>query len=143
VAEPASARATEPSALAGVQSPAPHVADRIRGNDLEQPASLFTRLVALSGALFLGVTSLIVFFWTMPNAGVLNSVISKHFLAVTGIPLSAIAATVVISMFRVTAGRIEFKALGFQFRGASGPVVLWIFCFLAFVSALRILWSAT
>jgi hypothetical protein len=132
VAEPASARVSEPSGLG----------DRFQQSGGDQAASLFTRLVATFGAVFLGVASTIVFFWTIPEAGVLKDVISKHFLAVTGIPLSAIAATVVISMFRVTAGRIEFKALGFQFRGASGPVVLWIFCFLAFVSGLRILWSA-
>jgi hypothetical protein len=139
MADAATARVSESNDLIGVHSPG----HRIHPDDREQVAPLFTKVVAISGALFLGVVCTVVFFWTIPSAGILSTEISKHFLAVTGLPLSAIAATVVISMFRVTAGRIEFKALGFQFRGASGPVVLWVFCFLAFVAALRILWSAT
>jgi hypothetical protein len=35
---------------------------------------------------------------------------------------------------------IEFEAAGFKFRGASGPVVLWIFCYLAIVTSIKLLW---
>ncbi len=72
----------------------------------------------------------------------LKAVVNKHFLAVTGTPLSALSATLVLAMFRASYGDIEFEIPGFKFRGASGPAVLWILCFLAFVVALRLLWTA-
>jgi hypothetical protein len=50
----------------------------------------------------------------------------------------AIALLVVLSLSYV-AGPIEFEALGFKFRGASGPVVLWVMCFLALVIGLYVL----
>ena len=38
-------------------------------------------------------------------------------------------------------GPIEMEALGFKFRGASGPVVLRIFCFLVIVFGVYLLWN--
>lgn len=64
----------------------------------------------------------------------------KHFAATVGLPLAAVAATFVVSIFEITAGKIEFEGLGFKFRGASGPVILWIFCFLAISGAVSLLW---
>jgi hypothetical protein len=43
------------------------------------------------------------------------------------------AALFVVLVLRAAAGPIEFEVLGLKFRGASGPVVLWIPCFLAIV----------
>jgi hypothetical protein len=39
-----------------------------------------------------------------------------------------------------TSGPIEFEGLGFKFKGASGPVVLWVFCFLAIAGAIKLVW---
>jgi hypothetical protein len=35
---------------------------------------------------------------------------------------------------------IEFSGLGFQFKGASGPIVLWIMCYLAMALCIKLLW---
>jgi hypothetical protein len=68
------------------------------------------------------------------------AVIEKQYAATIGIPLSAISSACLVLLLRATAGPIEFEGLGFKFRGASGPAVLWIFCFLAMILALKLLW---
>jgi hypothetical protein len=70
----------------------------------------------------------------------LLSVIQKQYAATLGIPLCVVSSVCVVLLLKATAGPIEFEALGFKFRGASGPLVLWIFCFLAMIFALKLLW---
>jgi len=65
--------------------------------------------------------------------------IEEHAAAVIGLPLSAVAAFVLVFLLRVGGKSIEIEGLSFKFRGAAGPVVLWIFCFLAMVSGIKIL----
>jgi len=43
-------------------------------------------------------------------------------------------------VFRTTEGQIKFDALGFHFEGASGPIVMWVICFLAITLAIKVLW---
>jgi len=64
----------------------------------------------------------------------------NHFPAVIGLPAAAAASFVVVLLLRNTEGPIEFEGLGFKFKGASGPVVLWVFVFLAIAAAIRMLW---
>jgi ABC-type transport system involved in cytochrome c biogenesis permease component len=61
------------------------------------------------------------------------SEVQKHFRWAAGVPMSVLVAMMVVTVFRATEGPIEFKGLGFEFKGASGPVVLWVFVFLACV----------
>jgi len=69
---------------------------------------------------------------------------SEHYAALVGTPMSAVTAFCIVSLLKVTSGPIEFEAFKtFTFRGASGPIVLWIFCFLAVVTAFRLLWPLT
>lgn len=69
-------------------------------------------------------------------------ILEKHYAACIGVPLSAIAAFCVVLLPKVvSSGSIEIEALGFKFRGASGPVVLWIFCFLAIIFGMYLLWD--
>lgn len=67
-------------------------------------------------------------------------VVKQHFAATVGLPLAAIASICVVLLFKYATGPIEFKALGFEFRGASGPVVLWVMCLLAITLGIRLLW---
>jgi hypothetical protein len=59
---------------------------------------------------------------------------------VIGVPFAGAMAAVVVLLLRTTEGPVEFEALGFKFRGASGPIVMWVFCFLSGVGAIRLLW---
>lgn len=60
--------------------------------------------------------------------------------ATIGIAVSAISAFCLVVVLEISSGAIEFEVLGFRFRGASGPVVLWVLCFLALVFATWLLW---
>jgi len=68
-------------------------------------------------------------------------IIQKHFAAIVGTPLSVITSYCLVSLLKVTNGPIEFEAAGFKFRGASGPIVLWLFCFLAIGAVFHLLWG--
>ena len=68
------------------------------------------------------------------------NLLRDHIRAVVGLPMAAVSAFCLVVILEATSGKIEFEALGFKFRGASGPVVLWVLCFLVFVLAIRVLW---
>lgn len=60
--------------------------------------------------------------------------------AVLGIPSCGMIALFIVLILRTTQGPIEFEGFGFKFRGASGPIIMWILCFLSSVSATKLLW---
>jgi hypothetical protein len=63
-----------------------------------------------------------------------------HFAATIGLPCAGLAALCIVVALENTSGPIEFEGLGFKFKGASGPIVLWVVCFLAITAAIKILW---
>lgn len=65
-----------------------------------------------------------------------------QFAAVVGLPAAALASLCLVMFLEKTSGPIEFEGLGFKFKGASGPVVLWVFSFLAIVGAIKLVWVA-
>lgn len=56
------------------------------------------------------------------SSGVWQKKLDEHFLSLVGMPFCALFALVVVTLFRATYGAIEFEALGFRFKGASGPI---------------------
>jgi len=104
---------------------------------------LLIRAMVYASFLFLTGAMCFIFFWYVPKSKVLDSVIKDHFLALTGTPLAAISAIILVAVFKVTSGDIQFKALGFEFRGAAGPAILWVVCFLSCVLGLRVLWKCS
>jgi len=79
-------------------------------------------------------------YWSWSDRSWMLPIIKQHFAATVGGPCSAFAALLIVLLLRYTAGPIEMKGLGFEFKGAAGPVILWLFCFLAMVSGIRMLW---
>jgi hypothetical protein len=63
-----------------------------------------------------------------------------HYVFFVGVPFSAIIAYVFVSVLEHTRGRIEFEILTVKFKGAGGPIVLWVFVFLALIIAIRVTW---
>jgi hypothetical protein len=57
-----------------------------------------------------------------------------------GVPWAGGAAFIIVLVLRSSFGRVEFKVLGTNFKGASGPIVMWILCFLVEIAAIRLLW---
>jgi hypothetical protein len=64
----------------------------------------------------------------------------EHFAATIGLPFAALAALSLVLILEFRAGKIEFEGFGFKFRGASGPIVLWVIAFLSITTAIKILW---
>lgn len=67
--------------------------------------------------------------------------VQEHPAATIGVAMSAISAFCIVAILEISRGAIEFEALGFKFRGASGPVVLWVFCFLVMIFGVWLLWD--
>ncbi len=66
--------------------------------------------------------------------------LKQHAPVTVGLPIAAVLSLLLILLLRETAGKLEFEALGFKFRGASGPVVLWVLCYLAITLSIKLLW---
>jgi hypothetical protein len=69
-----------------------------------------------------------------------SGIIEQRFQVVVGLPLAALLSFMIVILLPQAYGKIEFKILGMNFKGAAGPVVLWIFCFLAITFAIKLLW---
>ena len=65
----------------------------------------------------------------------------KNYIVIIGLPLAAFASLILVVFLEHTTGPLEFEGLGFKFRGASGPVILWVLCYLSFVLSFKILWK--
>jgi len=66
--------------------------------------------------------------------------LKDHFRAVIGLPMAAAASLFIVLVLRATHGRIEFDTIGMKFKGASGPIVLWLISFLGITLAIKHLW---
>lgn len=114
---------------------------RITGLDILQLFTIGGALVAMSGiALFTLVFFTYHVLWKQDSKNWLINLFKNQFPALVLIPIFAGTAVCIVLMFEVTIGDIEFSVPGFDFKGASGPIVLWILCFLALVTAARLLW---
>jgi len=74
-----------------------------------------------------------------PNSWMVG-LVQKQFPAVILVPMSGLASLCIVLLLRLSSGPLEFKAVGFEFRGASGQVVLWVVCFLALILSVKLLW---
>lgn len=69
--------------------------------------------------------------------------VKNHYAALIGLPFAAYAAVCLVLFLESRYDDpIEFKALGFEFKGASGPIVLWAICFLIIAVCMKLLWNA-
>jgi len=99
------------------------------------------RWIALSGATVFGLfVGGFLIHQTWAEDGFMPEFAQKQFGAMIMVPTAALIALCVVIILEWTAGDIKFKGLSFEFEGASGPIVLWVFCFLSIVAALRIFW---
>lgn len=72
--------------------------------------------------------------------GWVTDVAVAHFAAVIALPFAALLAAFIVVAFESRYGAIEFHGLGLKFAGASGPIVLWVLCYLSIASTIRLLW---
>jgi|SRR5262249_17502664 len=100
----------------------------------------WVRVSIMMCLLFLLVIGSIILAVTLVWYGILPQIVEGHPRATIGIPWAGGAALIVVLIFRSAFGRIEFKIFGVEFKGASGPTVMWLLCFLAEVLAIQVLW---
>jgi hypothetical protein len=95
-----------------------------------------TLSVAISGASALIL--ILRLFYSDP--AVFEKLITEHVRAIVGVPMAASSAFCVLLFLESRSGDVEFGGLGFSFKGAAGPAVIWVFAFLAFAGVIRLLW---
>jgi hypothetical protein len=96
---------------------------------------LFTVIIMMVGVFGVYLLSL----WQGPPRWQ-SDISAVHFFAIFGAPFQTsfaiFCALFVVLLLRFSTGPIEFELWGFKFRGASGPLVMWILCFLAIIVGL-------
>jgi hypothetical protein len=102
---------------------------------------------ALLGIGFLGVAvpSALAFAYTirrLAQDGQLNTIIANHIPAIVGIPLAIMAAFLIVELLKGLHGPIRITSKLGEFEGATGPTLLWLFCFIALVWSIKLLWSS-
>jgi hypothetical protein len=70
------------------------------------------------------------------------SLLTLHPGGILGVAIAAISAFSVVAVLDVMAhDPLEIKVLGVELKGAAGPVVLWVVCFLVIVLGSYVLWD--
>lgn len=98
--------------------------------------------LVLAGGLLFGGAFIVGSIFCMARRPAVFTIAVEHFPATFGLPSAALMALCIVVFLESTSGDIQFKALGFEFHGASGPIVLWVLCFLAITAAIKLLWGA-
>ncbi|MYM64219.1 hypothetical protein [Pseudomaricurvus sp. HS19] len=96
-----------------------------------------------TGFFFLFLVCSALFPELVPDSWFLQMVLA-HPAGTMGIAISAISAFSVVAVLDVFArDPIEFRVWGFEVKGAAGPVILWVLCFLALVVGTAMLWDTS
>lgn len=103
----------------------------------------------LKGLILIGFTIFFVLFFgymafnilIAPESWILNE-IKANFPGTIGIAFAAVSALFIVLLLQYTIGYIKLKAFKLEFEGAAAPTILWMFCFLAIVSGMRMLWQS-
>lgn len=71
------------------------------------------------------------------------SIVVTHYPVTFGLPMAAIAALVLVFLLEYARGPVEFEVPGFKFKGAAGPLVMFVIVYLAIASSIAFLWDST
>ena len=109
-----------------------------QSQDSRSAGSLAPRVVALVLLLIYGAFLAASF---VLQGGWLATLLRDHYVFFVGLPFAALIAYVLVSLLENTRGKIELEALGVKFRGASGPLVMWVLVFLSLIVGIRLTWG--
>jgi len=96
--------------------------------------------IALFGLLVFGIVFLAATVYAILYYHWMQDMSRDHFQALVCLPFIGVAAFSLISVLEMQHGTVEMRGSGFEFKGAAGPAILWIFTFLAMAAALKMLW---
>jgi hypothetical protein len=122
----------------GRESSAPHRVSYWTDSRTRRFLAWLSILGAISiGILFLSHAAVVVL-----DKELRHALLWQHAPVLMGLPLASIAAlSIVLLLSRVVDSPLELEGLGLKFKGAAGPVVLWILCFGAIVAGIHVLWT--
>jgi hypothetical protein len=75
------------------------------------------------------------------KGGWISELLRDHYVFFVGLPFAALIAYFLVSTLESAKGKVEFEALGMKFKGASGPIVMWVLVFLSLIVAIRLVWG--
>jgi ethanolamine transporter EutH len=99
-----------------------------------------SRWAVLLGGILYGTTFFAFSIYGMIHEQWIEELAKEHFAAMIGLPCAALAALLLVTILEINTGKIEFKVIALEFKGAAGPIILWVFCFLAITAAIKALW---
>lgn len=99
-------------------------------------APLVSGLIAL--ACYLVFIGLSLFHW---NGGWIMDMLHNHYVFFVGLPFAALVAHFLVGTLENTRGEIQFEAGGVKFKGASGPIIMWVIVFLALTISFAVAWG--
>ena len=71
----------------------------------------------------------------------LLTIFQQHYVVIFGLPSAALLSFMLVVVFEARFDNIEMEIANIvKFRGASGPIILWVLCFLSIASAIKLLW---
>ena len=98
------------------------------------------QMLVLAGAFCFGAVFIMGAIGTIATQLWVVELAREHFAATVGLPFAALASLCLVVILEINAGPIHIRGFGFEFRGASGPIIMWIFSFLAIVTAIKLTW---
>jgi hypothetical protein len=111
-------------------------------NDWDVRFGHLLRVIALVTSITLAVLSCggLVLLLVHTGFSFWQDIFKEHFLGTIGLIGITIASFGTVTFLRQSEGPIEFEALGFKFKGASGQVVLWGVCIIILSLCAKLLW---
>jgi len=115
--------------------------DHIESQTDSTLSKVFAWIAAIIGFGFMAIV-----LWevvVVADRGFFDRLVLEHVVTTIGLPCVAIASLILVLILRTVSGNIELKILGVEFKGASGPILMWILCFLALTLAISKTWDLT
>ncbi len=98
-------------------------------------APLLVGVIALSCYLLFIARSFLV------TDGWMNNLLQNHYVFFVGLPFAGFLAYFVVGTLENIRGAVEFEIIGIKFKGASGPILMWIITFLSIVLSMHLAWQ--
>lgn len=100
-----------------------------------------TWLCIIAGPVLVGISFFPIIRAALLQEPWLITIFQHHYAAIFGLPAAALLAFILVVVFEARFDHIEMDIFNLlKFRGASGPIVLWVLCFLSITSAIKLLW---
>jgi len=95
----------------------------------------------IGSLLFWGVYLIFIASELLGKAPWISVLFEKHSAVSLFIPLAALASLCNVLILKITDGPIELIFFKIEFKGASGPIIMWAFSFLVMCLGITMLWK--